>query len=361
MRVVWFMLILGSMVSTSVWGDVVYRRGGAPPLLGEVRMNEGGVVVRSTQGVEHPISWDRVKRIEPEPSTPGYGGWKARSVELWRARSRVERDDTGLAEPLFQKLFAAFKGQTHETALVVAEGLLRCRLARGAQALSILPALEVARLRRAGITTTSYSLLNPVMDETMGLCPSLPPVWTDERSMEQARTALDRYDSKSDAVVEALAVLYRRSLTPKSQWRDSPSDFPTHKGVTLLRRFVDSGSTEKSLRNTARNQMLDILKKGVVVDWVEAWARYAVGNSFLTESGVGRRQRGVVHLLHLPARWGRHHPYLAGLALLRAAAALEDMDHETEAARLREEAAAFFPSATVPITIDRPLKDASTT
>ena len=35
--------------------------------------------------------------------------------------------------------------------------------------------------------------------------------------------------------------------------------------------------------------------------WAEAWSRYQIGVSLLAEKGVGRRQKGAVSLIYLPA------------------------------------------------------------
>ena len=141
-------------------GDMVERRGSEPALEGEITIiNEAGVTIRSSLGAVHVVPWDRVRRVEGKVEDPTLDEKMAIAVDLWRSRSRVERGDTTLAEPLLERLFERYRGQTHETALVVAEGLLRCRLARADHALAVVPALEVARLRRAQITTDTYSVL----------------------------------------------------------------------------------------------------------------------------------------------------------------------------------------------------------
>ncbi|MHC4421626.1 MAG: PH domain-containing protein, partial [Planctomycetota bacterium] len=162
---------LGSLLITvAAAADVVERRGAAPVIEGEVTViDDAGVTVRSPLGAVHFVAWDRVRRVETERERPELQKHWETAVDLWRARSRVERNDTTLAEPLLERLFERYRGRTHETALVVAEGLLRCRIARADHVLAIVPALEVARLRRAGVKTEAYANLAPVFDSDYGL------------------------------------------------------------------------------------------------------------------------------------------------------------------------------------------------
>ena len=69
-----------------------------------------------------------------------------------------------------------------------------------------------------------------------------------------------------------------------------------------------------------------------------------LGRSLLQETGIGRRQRGMVGLLHLPARFGLDQPYLAGLALAHVAAALEESGDAEAASSLRLELVRRFPN-----------------
>jgi hypothetical protein len=72
-------------------------------------------------------------------------------------------------------------------------------------------------------------------------------------------------------------------------------------------------------------------------DWAEAWARYQVGVALLAEDALDAKQEGAVSLVHLPARFGRSQPFLAGLALNRIAQFLEQTGDTGAAAGLRHE------------------------
>jgi hypothetical protein len=300
-------------------GDVVERRGTAPPVLGQVvGVDDAGVSVRQDGRLEL-VPWDRVRAVAAARPDPTIDRRLAVATELWRGRSRVERGDTALAEPLFERLFEQYRGQTHETALVVAEGLLRCRIARGANALAVVPALETARLRRAGVTTISFAGLPDALDADTALSPHLAPAWASSRALGKLERTLTSYDARGDEVVEALARGYLRAVrqhlsgTAPSGAAD-PDGGPDHPGVRLLERLVSCQVADGREREAARRRLeADLAEDGD--GWWRGWAHFALGASLLRESGVGRRQRGMVHLVHLPARYEPRLPYLTGLAL----------------------------------------------
>src|SRR5690606_26027526 len=117
----------------------------APP--GEiVTVDEQGVTVRgdATQTV---ISWDRIRTVSGDHAAIAANHANV-ADRLWRARTRIERGDWRLGEPLFEGLFATYGALTGPASAVAAEGLLRCRLRRGAQAASVEPWLALVRIRR---------------------------------------------------------------------------------------------------------------------------------------------------------------------------------------------------------------------
>ena len=330
--------------------EIVERRGTEPAVTGRITViDDVGVSVLSTQGATHFIPWDRVRRLVTDRPRAGLDRRLETAEALWRARSRVERNDTALAEPLLERLFEQYRGHTHETALVVAEGLLRCRLARGANAAAVICALEVSRLRRAGIDTGSYTMLAPVIDEETSLCPQLAPAWINSRALVKLHRDLAEYDAGDDAVVAAMARLYsqavRRQLAlqaPPEAEENGERLAPQHGGVELLANCVACGAAEAELRQAARDRLHRRFE--TMPPWAEAWARFAIGRSLLGESGIGRQQRGLLNLVHLPARFARSQPYLAGLALAWAAEASEARGDDATAAVFRAELARRLPN-----------------
>jgi hypothetical protein len=335
---------------TIAWGadaraDHVERRGGLPLIQGTIAsMDDSGVTIRSDLGASHSIPWDRVRRVVADAETMSRAERRMEAaVALWRARSRVERNDTALAEALFERLFETYRGQTHETALVVAEGLLRCRLARGEHLLAVIPSLETIRLRRAGVTTPSYGSLPAVIDAEFELCTLLPPAWVQSPLLPKTARDLASYDAQGDAVVAALALMYADSVSlahgdiPAARARGAPD----HAGAALLGALVDCLAPEPSARQAARERLASRL--GHLPPWAEAWARYQTGVSLLGEPGIVRQQRGMVQLLHLPAEFASSQSYLAGCSLRLVADGLEAHGRREESELLAAELAARFP------------------
>ena len=343
MRIALYLVLL---IAASTRADLVERRGSEPPVAGEItRIDDAGVTVRSDLGAFHFVPWDRVRRVEAKDRDPRLAGQMEMATRLWRARSRVERHDTTLAEPILERLFEQYRGKTHETALVVAEGLLRCRLARGDHVRAVIPALETARLRRADVTTDSYANLTAVIDESTSLCPLLAPAWLPSPLLAKLQHDLGEYDAHGDEIVAAVASLYRKAvqhtlgeLGPQAA---SPAS-PDHAGVRLLSRVVACGAVDAKERQTARMALARRVADRPA--WAQAWSRLHIGLSLVGETGLGRQQQGIVSLLHVPARFANSQPYLTGLALAYAAKALEASGDSEGAASLRVELRQTLPN-----------------
>lgn len=342
-------LLLLCMTAAAAAADVIERRGAEPVLTGAVTMIDGnGVKLRSESGAVHTVPWDRVRNVRAAITDPTLPQRLETAERLWRARSRLERGDASLAEPLFERLFEQYQGKTHETALVVAEGLLRCRLARLDHSRAVVAALEVMRLRRAGVQTVSYASLPSVLDEQYELCTALAPAWVHHRGVAALERALGSYDSGDDRVVAAVAVEYRRAALRQLGRAVEPDDptlardsEPEHDGVELLRLMVDAGEPGRVGRDArhALQQRLDALP-----GWARGWAHYTIGSAELGEDDIDARLRGLVHLLHLPAGGpDAQLEYLTGLALDEAADGLEAIGRADAARTLRLELAQKHP------------------
>ncbi len=355
MRIALYFVLL---IAASTRADVVERRGSVSPVAGEItRIDDAGVTVRSDLGAFHFVPWDRVRRVEAKDQDPLLAGRMETATRLWRARSRVERHDTTLAEPILERLFEHYRGQTHETALVVAEGLLRCRLARGDHVRAVIPALETARLRRAEVSTDSYANLTAVIDESTSLCPLLAPAWLPSPLLAKLEHDLGEYDAHGDEIVAAIASLYRKAIqqtlgesdpeAPSSAWLD-------HAGVKLLSGVVACGAVDAKERQSARIALVRRVADRPA--WAEAWSRLHIGLSLVGETGTGRQQQGIVSLLHVPARFANSQPYLTGLALAYAAKALEATGDSEGAASLRVELRQTLPNHPVHTLDDTSLR-----
>lgn len=78
--------------------------------------------------------------------------------------------------------------------------------------------------------------------------------------------------------------------------------------------------------------------------WMEAWLRMGLGRSLIRETDSSTRLRGVIELLHLPARFGTDQPNLAGIALADAAVTMLEIGDTDAAVTLKVELIARYPT-----------------
>lgn len=322
-----------------------------------------GVVVGDAPGggSDHGqvIGWDLVRTI------PGYEEAAAEFLPVadraWRARSRLERGDWAAAEPLFEDLARTYQGVGGPTAAVVHEGLLRCRLRRGAQGAAVWAWLDwVGTLQASHAEVHRWmggrTNLPAIRDSATELIPGLPPIWVGGRTLAvvAASEEWSRFASglAGGSVTADLAALYRHAAAFEA---GVPSELPMtdmfHPGVRLVAEVVASRAAPTlDDRRLARGKLERRLSAGqgpnavAPEPWVEAWCRAAIGRSLVLEQDESLRRRGVRELLHLPARFADDHPYLAGVCLAEAAAAMRDMGEHDAASILLEELRRRFPS-----------------
>lgn len=354
-----FITLMATALARPAAGDRIERRGSDAALEGDISdIGPNGVTIKSSTGGVQTVTWDRVRQvITNDPSLQNrVKEYADVSLTLWRARSRVERGDYALAEPLLDRLFADYRanhrGESYETALIVAEGLLRCRLIRGANDASVIPALECARLRRKGVSTTAYAILPKLFDDSTNLCMTLPPAWLPTSDLTRLAEDLSAFDSAGDAGVAAMASLYRAAaLRGVNQTADKVSAAQVDQpGVDLLRLLVNCSDVDSDRRAAGRAALETRVAE--LPEWARAWARYALGDSLLRESGMGQQERGLVDFAHVPASHLRQQPYLAALALARISAALVRMGDATGAATIRIELEQLVPNQSASHWID---------
>src|ERR1043166_7389559 len=149
--------------------QVLLRGGEASPAGQIVAIDAGGVWLGAPSAAEKPaeperpgakpapvkaaeapvlaISWDRIRSVagggaQAEQAAP----YLTAAEQAWRARTRPERADLLAAEPLFETLYnQKYRNLSGPTAAVIAEGLLRCRLHRGAHVKAVGPWLTLVR------------------------------------------------------------------------------------------------------------------------------------------------------------------------------------------------------------------------
>lgn len=329
-----------------------------------LEVSQAGVMFQTGSDPAVLFSWDRVRDLKTE--IPGlrnkYQQMRFFADDLWRARTRIEREDYGLAEPLLKKHFKAVIGRNDPSARVVAEGLLRCRLSRQAREQAVLPWLETARMIRAGIEISAYSKMTPILDANSGLCPDLPPVWIEGPDLESMVAGLGTYFPTDAPVTRTLAKLYlesaRRELirwgmatsSENTPSPDSDAGEPDDSQITFNRQtdpassvavsfvgaFLDATTPDKSesIRNTAVKRLTRWIADP---DWKGAWAHYARGSARLQSPRTEDQDRGLVDLLYLPSEYVESERYLAGFAIQHAIQHLKSRGRTEAADSLRND------------------------
>lgn len=353
-------------------GLVVVGVGDAGVAMGVRDLDAEMAQIPSTQSASLVVSWDRVKGVDG-PLRTRSEAYADLADTLWRARTRLERGDWVAAEPLFERAFKGTRGKSGATAGVVAEGLLRCRLKRGAHVLAIEPFLGLLAADSPGEVLhrdwASLAGLGTLLDPATKLAPSLPPIWLRVPAVE-ALAAQDTIAAGWDqqpapgsasggpSRSTLLGLLYLEAARFEC---GRPAAMPpiasSDPGVQLVAQIVQARIGSPEQRAGARKALEERLRQlaprpGAAGDsapdasaaWLEAWIRAGLGRSLLRENPPELRQAGVVQLLHLPARFAGSHPYLAGLALAEASAALRDLGDADGADTLAHELSVSFPT-----------------
>ncbi|MFO0828346.1 MAG: hypothetical protein U0572_09360 [Phycisphaerales bacterium] len=314
------------------FGAVVELRGAQPPINAErVSIEPEGVRVTRVGGVSSMIAWDMVRSVSGAEAAKDLAPMMEVADDLWRARSRVQRGDLAAARPLFEKHFDRFRGTTSETALIVAEGVLRCRLASNDWLQAIVPAIETARLRRAGVATDRFAALSPVLDDATLLAPQLAPDWTPD---DRTRAVADELAalSISDAIVARLAALYSdllRGVPPKEDARKDDAA-----GVAFLHAIARLQSGDEAVRARAAKDLAAATKP--LPDWARAWANHAIGRAEVASDDRARKIDGVLALLRVAAQ-PTSPPRLVRSSLDLAIPALKQLGDAEGAAALERE------------------------
>ena len=287
-----------------------------------------------TGEVSRVIPWDMVREIDGISAPSIRDAWeKYRPValELWRARSRLQRGDARLAELLFERHFEQLAGgdAASELDLIIAEGLLRVRLARGAVEEALAPALETIRLRRAGISTDRYDELPDVIDEQLWLVPELPPIRTDLRMIDLLPDLLRPWSESEDPHVRALAEGYA-GPTDTLLVEDAGT------GVLLLAAAREAIAIDPVVRQKGRAQLSSLATMQDAPPWVDAWSRWFTARSLSLESDADVDDI-LIELLHIPARHASRCPALASRAIIHATEILDEAGRFPEANMLRRE------------------------
>ena len=294
----------------------------------------GGLEAVTSAGETRRFALDQVAGITDLTDPILIDQWRQRqdlARDVWRARSRVQRGDPELALALFQRHFTPRTSdeRTHEFALIIAEGLLRCLLESGDTEAILPAALETTRLRRAGVTTDRYDALNPVIDERFWLLPKLPPIATSEPSVARLSDELRHWRIDSDPVVSRLAELYA-SMSRRSVRSSESSEL----GVILMESILGTRSLDNRVRQDALRTLDELSALDDAPGFIAAWQMWFKATSRLA-SGDSDTDPVVLSLLELPAVHQGSYPLLARRAVELSARVLSAEGRDEESATLR--------------------------
>lgn len=351
----WIALLVAPPIAvTPAAADVLRLHGGTEQIEGATLVvNDDGVQFLPRRGEAIWYTWDRIRDLESE-SEDRQNAYEARrefADRLWRARSRLERGDILMAEPIFESLRDDAVGRTNRVALIIMEGLLRCRLAREAHAGAIIPWLETRRLLDQGVERVAYLEMPAVLDERTGLCPQLPPIWTTGPELDALALDLSVYAPAEPHSLASLADLYllaarraqgQETPIPSLDAFIDPESGRSDESVTIVWAFVVSvfGDPESAGENAEPLRRLDhaVRANGAL----KTWRLFGHGSALMASDEIEDAKKGLVALLEIPARFGDTDPYLAGFALERSAARLEALNRPGPAASLRDELSRRF-------------------
>ncbi|MEM7623370.1 MAG: hypothetical protein AAF235_09220 [Planctomycetota bacterium] len=330
-------------------------------------MDLGGVWVSTADGDRRRLSWDRVRALRG-PVAADAEPMLAIGHDLWRARTRLERGDGINAEAGFERVLLAidrrktgeppspFGDGASETESVASEGLLRCRLRRGAGLASVSPWLQL--VASDGVNTSRFRGYLPLAPAETQLIPALPPIWVPGPSVAAfAGSSPDlRLASSSTGTGPAatLGLLYRASA--KAAAGDHEGARTTLAAIGARQRdsgevidrdaaFVAAIVGTLAHDTQAESELRSIRVLADLEPWRRAWADAAIGVGTVTGPGEDRERllRGAALLADVRVRSDRLLPKLAGTALAYAAFGLERAGDVEGAARIAADLDASFP------------------
>ena len=328
MKRVWAVASAMCCLAGSVGADLVLRTGSVidAPIEG---VSLDGVAIGGA--APRVLGWDAVyfARGEGAEEVEVYRDW---SDDVWRAKSRLMRGDLELASPLFDELFARLMrdGVAGPTGLVIAEGALRCRVWENRHSDAIEAWAAALRIRETGQRQSGESGAAGVIDARTLLVPTLPPMWLEgSAAAVQVHESLERSggSESSQAILNLYRVCAGHDAGRDVEWSLEAGRFG--EGYEFVDTIIRARDSDARTRSAARAQLTGIIKEKSGT-WQEAWARAALGRSLLMEESREERDRGVLHLLHVPARFARAQPHLAAVSLAEAGRALHRHgDHES--------------------------------
>ncbi|MDX2117607.1 MAG: hypothetical protein SFY96_05415 [Planctomycetota bacterium] len=325
----------GAAATEQAAESVAVLRGGRGEQLGVVAVSVDGVSVGElVAGVSSArmLSWHQVRSVRGTLADAARQ-YEKTSDAAWRGIARLDRGDDVGAESVLEPLAKTYQMRGGPTACAVFAGLLRCRLARGAQTLAVeswtdwMIAGEVAPDAGKGPGVSSFdraeSVLAGTMDATTGLVTTLPPVWLGVPAVKALAGAEAMPPEAGPGRAQQLKDLYVQAARFESglSTRLPALDTTWSDAQRLVWQVVAARIGDDATRREARAGLAARLK-GAIPAWQDAWCRVGLGRSLILEQDDEQKREGLLHLLMLAAREDGSDVYLTGVAIAEAAATM---------------------------------------
>lgn len=325
----------------------VELRGGRTVMAPIIDISPDGVQVGGNE--PRVIAWDNVRSVDEEWAGRA-APYREISDDAWRARTRLARGDAILAAPLFERLFPRYRDEDGSLALMIAEGVYRCRFGSNDTPGALEAWLVAANLRQLGVKIAGDPALKPLLDVETHLPPEAPPVFIngpDARRVAEATTAWLEAAGDVETPMRRVVVGYQHAALRAMQSGDAADAdlaIPDEPGPRFVALIVNAESASAETRATTREALSAYCRGDALGTWREAWARAAIGRSLLMESEREQRLAGVIELLHLPARFADSQTNLTAISLAHAARELNRLGDAQSARHLTEELQLLAPN-----------------
>jgi len=350
-----FPVVAAVGVSCALGQDIRFRRDAMNPSPVVARISAvglDGVVVNDTgTAKEAVIPWDCIASVQGSFAAEAES-FLAVAEKAWRARVRVERGDLAGAEPLFEELFALYRGRAGSMTQLVASGLFMCRVGRGAQTLAVEPFLAFTAACEGRTSTDIHQALRKddaadlsdrtATDDATGLSPALPPIFVGVPAVQtQGRLGMVAFGGRAGLLGE----LYQAAM--RTEFEDVSLNLISEPvgeddGVRMVWEAVASRAGDAATRAQAREKLRKRIE-AQSTPWVQVWCRTALGRSLLREKDDDSQMLAVAELLAVPAAFERVNPYLTGICLAESSRAMLFAGDKAAAISLRAKIMDRFP------------------
>ena len=312
-----------SSIAPVVLAEVhVERRGGLPALDGAaVIVEESGLRIKGADGVDQFARWDEVRTVSGTTAPGNIDAQLKFGESVWRARTRLLRDDVELAEPLFRETWSALRNRKGDLGQLIAEGLLRCALARGDNVAAIEPWMTLVEARSAGggANATPFNTLPPVLDASTMFSSEISPFTSPELATRVAAALESAVKDGGASVI--WAPRFARILRRAPQ-HAAPSASPSTSEKLLITLEEILLASDARDRRKLSEGFLAIAKQvggGDAPPYLLAWRSMAIGRALVSQPDRAAQEEGTLELLSVAATEGNS--ALGRLALLEAAGA----------------------------------------